>query len=189
MQRMILVFSILLVFASCGEEENAIPRPKGYFRIDFPEKQYQAYSSDCPFAFEYPVYGNLEINQRRNQPCWPNIVFPNFRGTIHMSYLPVESNLPKLLEDSRMLTYKHTVRANDISEILVNRPEANVYGTVYEVTGNAASAIQFHLTDSSKHFLRGSLYFNASPNADSLKPVVNFFRKDIDHLIGSLTWK
>jgi gliding motility-associated lipoprotein GldD len=189
MQRLLFGLLILVVFASCGSEENAIPRPRGYFRIDFPEKKYQPYTSDCPFTFEYPVYGNLEFNTRQNQPCWPNIVFPKFKGTIHISYLPIESNLPKLLEDSRTITYKHTVRANDISEILVNRPEAKVYGTIYEVTGNAASAIQFHLTDSANHFLRGSLYFNASPNADSLNPVVNFFRKDIDHLIGSLNWK
>lgn len=178
------------MICSCGESsESLIPRPRGYFRIDFPEKVYQTYKTDCPFEFEYPVYAQLDSNTMRKEPCWPNLNFRRQKAMIHLSYLPINNNLVRLLEDSRTLTYKHTVRANDISEITILRPEAKVYGTVYEVTGNAASAIQFHVTDSTKHFLRGSLYFNASPNADSLAPVVDFVRKDIDKLISTLRWK
>lgn len=38
-------------------------------------------------------------------------------------------------------------------------------------------------------YLRGSLYFYASPNADSIAPAVEYFRKDVEHLIETLKWK
>jgi gliding motility-associated lipoprotein GldD len=108
---------------------------------------------------------------------------------VHLSYSPINNNLEQILEDSRTLTYKHTVKANDITEQYIQFPDKRVFGTLYSVSGNAASAIQFHLTDSSSHFIRGSLYFNASPNADSLAPVIDFLSKDVEHLIQTLNWK
>ena len=185
---LLLPLLLSMLFLACGEPEATIPRPRGYFRIDFPAKAYQRYTGNCPFAFDYPLYAQVRPS-RENQPCWPNIEFLRLRARLHLSYRPVEGNLPEILEDSRTLTYKHTVRANDIREKLYSNPESRVYGTLYEVSGNAASAIQFHLTDSSRHFIRGSLYFDAAPNADSLAPVVEFLRSDINRLIESFSWQ
>lgn len=180
----------LVTLSSCGQSESGIPRPRGYFRIALPAKAYQSYESDCPFQFEYPVYARVVTDVRRNQPCWPNLEFGNLRATLHLSYKAIEADsLYAILEDSRALVYKHTARASDIREKLYSNPENKVYGTLYEINGNAASALQFHLTDSSRHFLRGSLYFNASPNADSIAPVLRFLRSDIDRLIETTHWK
>jgi gliding motility-associated lipoprotein GldD len=185
-----MVFMVSLVLTSCfNEEANEIPKPKGYYRITFPQHSYKPYADSCQFTFEYPQYSQIVYRGENANKCWPDIYFPQFKATLHLSYKPVESNLSQLSEDSRALTYKHTVRANDIIESALILPEQKVYGTVYELGGNAASALQFHLTDSSRHFLRGSLYFNASPNADSLQPVVDFLRADLDHFFKSFRWK
>ena len=45
---------------------------------------------------------------------------------------------------------------------------------MYDLKGNTASSLQFFVTDSTRNFLRGSLYFNAEPNKDSLAPVMDF---------------
>jgi gliding motility-associated lipoprotein GldD len=108
---------------------------------------------------------------------------------VYLSYKDVQSNLNQLFEDSRNLAYKHAAKASQIEEYAVNIPEKKVYGIIYEIVGNAASSIQFHISDSTSHFLRGSLYFYAAPNADSLEPVTSFIRSDIEHLIQTLQWK
>jgi gliding motility-associated lipoprotein GldD len=190
MKNFMLIGLVCLVFIACGTNDSSdIPRPKGYYRIAFPEHAYAAFSDSCPFTFEHPVYSRIAYRGDHQSKCWPDIYFPQFKANLHLSYSPINNNLEQILEDSRTLTYKHTVKANDIAEKFIEFPAKKVFGTIYAVSGNAASAIQFHLTDSAHHFIRGSLYFNASPNADSLAPVIDFLSKDVEHLIQTLHWK
>jgi gliding motility-associated lipoprotein GldD len=189
MRTILLYLGVLFLIISCTQTYT--PKPRGYFRVDFPEKNYQKYDSTCPYSFEYPVYGKIvrDLNQGA-EPCWLNISFPEFKSKIHLSYKVVTNkNSSQFVEDSHTLAYKHALKADAIEELLVNFPEKNVYGIVYDIRGNAASSIQFYLTDSIRHFLRGSLYFETPPNKDSLAPAVEFFRKDVEHLINTLIWK
>jgi gliding motility-associated lipoprotein GldD len=175
--------------ASCGEEEYS-PKPRAYFRIDLPKKEYKQLKTDCPFSFDYPIYSEVRFDNRPNaEPCWMNVEYPRFNGTIHLSYKNIENNLEQYLEDARSLTYKHISRATDIRESLIVNEEAKVYGIIYDVKGDAASHVQFYMTDSLEHFIRGSLYFNVPPNQDSIAPVLNFIRKDITHMIETFGWK
>jgi len=185
----ILALALLLLSSFCCKRHYT-PKPSGYLRIDFPEKAYQIYNSSCPFTFEYPLYGIIIPDSSKiSEPCWMNIEFPQFGGKIHISYKPVRNNVNIYIEDSRTLAYKHTVKADAIRETLYTDDEKKVYGLLYEISGDAASSIQFYLTDSIRHFLRGSLYFNVQPNADSLAPVIDFFMEDIMHLVETLEWK
>ena len=159
-------------------------------RIDFPEKKYTAFTTDCPFDFEIPTYSKMKLNAGKNsEPCWYNLEFPSLKATLHLSYKAVNNNLSKYLDDAHEIANKHQIKATGLEEIPVIRDSAKVYGLVFDIAGNTASSIQFYLTDSTKHFLRGSLYFNAVPNADSLKIVVDFLKKDILHLINTANWK
>jgi gliding motility-associated lipoprotein GldD len=178
----------LLISFACGR--NYTPKPHGYSRIDFPVKEYQVFDSTCPFTFEYPKYAHIERDMDKNaEPCWINIAVPAYKGKIHLSYKKVSGTIAQFVEDSHNLAYKHAVKADAIDELLVDFPERKVYGIIYEIRGNAASSLQFHLTDSIRHFLRGSLYFDARPNKDSLAPVIDFFRKDVEKFINTLKWK
>jgi gliding motility-associated lipoprotein GldD len=186
---MLIVLSLFTVVLN-GCRRKFTPKPRGYFRIDLPEKNYQEYNEGCPYVFEYPVYGHIKPDDDYlSEPCWLNIEFPDYKGKIHISYKSVSGNIGLLLEDSHTLAYKHTIKAQAINETLFQNEEANVYGVMYDITGDAASAVQFFVTDSLNHYLRGSLYFNLQPNSDSLAPVIDFFRQDMIHLVESIRWK
>ena len=73
--------------------------------------------------------------------------------------------------------------AEAITEQPYGNPEHKVYGILYDIKGDAASPIQFMLTDSVHHVLRGALYFDAVPNKDSIAPVLNYVRKDIIRML------
>ncbi|MBX7182379.1 MAG: gliding motility lipoprotein GldD [Bacteroidia bacterium] len=183
------ILSIFVLFNACTDEST--PRPKGYLRIALPEKQYRVYDSICPFTFDLPVYAKvLPSESQLAEPCWSNIVFPGLKATLHLSYKEVKQNLPQLLDDTRKLTNKHIPKASAIRKKLIQADDKNVYGMFIEVDGvGVASPIQFYLTDSTHHFIRGALYFNASPNADSLAPVIQFVKQDLDRLVSSFSWK
>ncbi len=178
----------LLVFAC---QQNYTPKPHAYYRIDFPEKIYQSYESDCPFTFDYPIYGTVKPNDSPTaEPCWLNVQFPKYKGTIHLTYKPINQNFDDFLEDSWTIIYKKIAQKADAVEPYdYADPVHKVYGTIYDIKGNAASPVQFFVTDSVKNFLRGSLYFSAKPNQDSLAPVVSFFKEDIVHMMESVRWK
>ena len=119
-----------------------------------------------------------------------NINFPSYEGMIHLSYKEIDGNLVEYLEDSRQFVMKHIPKASGINDSLILDRERKLYGLVYHIDGmGAASPCQFFITDSSKHFVRGALYFDVVPNNDSLAPVIDFLKKDIEHFLATFTWK
>lgn len=184
-----ILFSLfLLLTISCKKEY--VPKPRGYFRISFPEKAYiKIDSAALPYQFEIPVYSKLVADHERlAEPYWMNLKIPRNKAELHLSYKTVDNNLMKLTEDSRTLAYKHSIKADAINERIFVNPEKKVYGTIYLIEGNTASPLQFYLTDSTKHFLRGALYIREVPNIDSIRPVIEFLTPDIIHLIETTEW-
>lgn len=187
----LFLLNCLLAFSACNSNSYA-PKPRGYYRIDFPAKAYQLYNKGCPFSFEYPRYAVLQADSGADtQPCWYNLSFPQFNGRLHLTYYDVSSRkeYENLVEDARTFAFKHTVKANAIDQKIINYPEKKVYGVYYAIEGNTASSVQFFLTDSTKHYFRGALYFNERPQYDSIQPVVAFIKKDIDQMISTFKWK
>ena len=188
---LLLILVLILIFVLAGCRQDYTPKPRGYFRIDFPEKQYVRFDTTYPYSFEYPAYAKvIADNRASSEPYWINIDFPQFQGRIHISYKPVTDNLTEYLEDARTFVVKHIPKADAIDDSLIYRPDDRVFGLVYYIEGSqAASPCQFFVTDSSANFLRGALYFNVSPNNDSLAPVLAFIEEDIRHLVDTFHWK
>jgi len=200
-KRSALLLALILFMAACHSNQDYSPKPRGYFRITFPEKSYRAFDSIYPFTFVYPKYAYIEKDtnqqpQRKdkkliNMKYLLNMQFPQFNGTLHLSYESITS--PKvfneLTEDARTFAFKHTVKATGIEQGLIRNREHKIYGIYYTIEGNAASSVQFFITDSTKNYMRGALYFNTPPRLDSIQPVLNFVRKDIDTMIRSFRWK
>ncbi len=187
-KKLFLVCLLSVVIFSCSHQYT--PKPRAYFRISFPEHDYKELNRNYPYNFELPTYTKIEMDKVANaEPYWINIDYPPYKGKIHISYKKVNNNLPQILEDARKLAYKHSVKADAIAEKLFTDKEKSVYGILYEIEGDAASSLQFFVTDSVKNFLRGSLYFNAIPNKDSLAPVVKFVKEDIVHLMETFKWQ
>lgn len=175
--------------ASC--RRNYIPKPDAYFRIDFPEKSYRTFSGACPFSFEYPTYATLTPDIRpTSEPCWFNINIPAHRATIYLTYRTINEDFDRFVEENWKIIYDGIAqKADAVDDENHGNIDRNAYGTIFNIRGNAASSVQFFVTDSVNHFLRGSLYFNVKPNEDSLAPAINFFRKDIVHLMQTVRWK
>jgi gliding motility-associated lipoprotein GldD len=196
MQKLLVLLFVSALFVACGPADDDAdlytPKPQGYFRITLPEKKYVDYTPNCPYSFQQLATAIVSPDSSKNAaPCWINIDYPTLRARIYISYKAIDSQstIKKLLDDTRTLVYKHTVKADDIAENAFVEDTRKVYGTVYEIGGNAASSIQFFATDSTRHFLRGALYFNSPPNADSLAPVITYIKQDVFKLMETLEWK
>lgn len=179
--------------ASCNSPFT--PKPRGYYQVGFPEKKYQVFDqAGYPYTFEYPVYSTVSkdstfFGEATENPWWVNIDFPQFQGKIYISYKEIGPNkFEKLLNDAFNLTNKHSQKAYSIDDSLMQTPN-NVTGMFFKVGGDVATSYQFFLTDSTRHFLRGALYFEASPNQDSIAPVNEFVATDMRHLINTFRWK
>jgi gliding motility-associated lipoprotein GldD len=191
---LILVSALVIIaagaffFLSHGSD---IPRPRGYFRIDLPEKSYRVYETTCPLQMEVPNYAKLELfkDKMSSDSCWFNVYFPKFNARIHCSYMPVNNNMDRLLHDAYGFAAKHEMKATALKRTIISDSLNQVYGIVYDIEGEAASQLQFFLTDSTSHFFRGSLYFFNAPNPDSIAPVLDFLREDVMHLTETIRWK
>jgi gliding motility-associated lipoprotein GldD len=195
--RLNLIIFSLIINCTTSCHEVSVPKPKGYFRIDLPAKSYKMFNEkfsenlSLPFSFEYPAYGQLLLNNEKgDDPGWFNIEFPVYKAKIYLTYKSVGNDFAGLMEQTYKMNVKnHITKADAINEVKYVNNENKVYGVLYDLKGNTASAVQFYITDSVKHYLRGSLYFTAEPDADSLAPVISFFREDIIHLIETLKWE
>lgn len=178
-----------MCLAGCGGNTDYAPKRTGYFRIALPERKYVTYNAPCPFTFEYPTYADVIPDPSAGHQYWLNIVFPRFRCNVYMSYLTVDSNLGAYTEECRKFVVEHEVKASAINQQEVTNTKDKIYGMIYDIEGNAASNMQFYLTDSTHNFVRGALYFFAVPNKDSIEPVANFIKEDIHHLVETFRWK
>jgi gliding motility-associated lipoprotein GldD len=190
-----ILLPIVYFLYSCNSDYS-VGKKKGYFHIDFPEKKYQPFNqSGYPYTFEYPVYATISKDSTffddKAGDWWINIDVPQFAGRIYISYKTIggANNFDSLVRDGFKMAYKqHADVSTGIEESRIKTPN-NVEGIYFSLGGNTATANQFFLTDSVKHFLRGALYFNAAPNADSLGIVNDYLKKDLEHLINTLKWK
>lgn len=179
---------IFLLLAGC--DRSYVPKPEGYLRVHYPEKAYELFNEAAPFSLEHPVYSKVVPSRSKAaEPNWYDIVFPEYNATVHLSYKQLSGDVEAYIEDSRTLVYKHTSRSDGILETPFVDPENRRFGILYELSGSVASPVQFFLTDSINHFLRGSLYFSTTPNRDSLNPIINYVTKDIEHMIETVRWK
>lgn len=190
---LILLPAIYILAASCNS--NYVVKPRGYFKINFPEKKYQVFDKPgYPYTFEYPVYAtvlkdSVFFGEATENPWWINIDFPQFQGRMYISYKEIGKNrFDTLLNDAFKMTSKHSTKAVSIDDSLMATPNG-VHGLFFNVGGDVATANQFFLTDTTKHFLRGALYFNTTPNADSLGIVNSFLVEDVRHLINTFKWR
>jgi gliding motility-associated lipoprotein GldD len=191
----LLLVSSSLFLVSCNTNYT-VDKKRGYFKIDFPKKEYRVFDTlDYPYSFEYPVYATIAkdstfFDSKPENPWWINIDFPQFNGKVFVSYKEIGKNrFDSLVDDAFKLSYKqHSQKASSIEPEPIHTKN-NIEGFYLTLEGNTATANQFFLTDSTKHFLRGALYFEAVPNEDSISIVNNFVKEDLLHLINTFKWR
>jgi gliding motility-associated lipoprotein GldD len=185
-----LWFALALAVVSCGTEYT--PKPKGYNRIDLPAQTYQPLNAQHPYSFEYSSHAKVRPDSSRiAQPHWLHIIYPTLGADVQLTYKDIQGSdkiLNDLVEDARKLTGKHQIKAYSIEETEVKTPTGDM-ASVFELEGEVPSQFQFYVTDSTKHFLRGALYFRTATQNDSLAPVIEFIKRDVIHMLNTLKWQ
>lgn len=178
-----VLFIVLFSIFSC--KDDVLPKPSSRLRLDYPEAKYVNFKNECPFTFEM----NSDAIIKGEKECGFAISYPKMKATIYLTYKPVNNNINTLLRDAQKLTYEHVIKADDILEQPYLNPNKKVYGMFYQVDGNAATNSQFYVTDSTKHFVTGSVYFYAKPNYDSIMPAASYIKNDMQRLMETMSWK
>jgi gliding motility-associated lipoprotein GldD len=185
--RLSSLLTVLILF-SCNQD--VIPKPKAVLKLEYPKARYKAYLSDCPFSFDSNSSAEVEKPKGKVNYCGINLSYSGLKGKIHITYQAVDDNLlTELIKDAQNLTQEHTKVAEGIKPSQFENIKHNTYGMVYEVEGDAATPVQFYVTDNKKHFLRGAVYFSVKPNYDSILPAAHYLKKDVLVLMESLKWK
>jgi gliding motility-associated lipoprotein GldD len=208
----IFPFACWIFITSCNSPY--VSKKRGYFNIELPQRSYQQFDkADFPYSFEYPLYAQIVkdstlFETNPENPFWINVDFPQFHGRIFLSYKTIGGKslykikqadgtykdslginlFDKMVNDAFTLTNKNNVVSNSINDSLIHTPNG-ISGVFFKVGGNAATSMQFFLSDTTKNFIRGALYFDVTPNADSLKPVQDFLQADLNHMINTFRWK
>ena len=187
MYRKIYSFAAVAVsiLSLAGCKDDVIPKPSGFLRLDYNEAEYATFGNNCPYGFDM----NANAIIRETKDCSFTINYPRMKATVYLTYKPVENNINALLRDAQKLTYEHVIKADDILEQPYLNPNKKVYGMFYQVGGNAATNTQFYVTDSTRHFVAGSVYFYAKPNFDSIMPAADYIKNDMRILMETLHWK
>lgn len=186
MRKLHFLSFFFFVCMSCADDPQ--PKPKAFLSMEYPVAEYETIQKDCPFVFEKNKWASLK-KPAGSKNCWLNLNYELLNGTIFITYQPVHNNLDSLLRDAQKLPLQHTIKADAIEGDIYTNTYNNTYGMFYEVSGNAASQAQFYLTDSIRHFLTGSIYFNAKPNFDSILPAAQYLKQDMRHLMETLEWR
>ncbi len=183
-----VVLGMSALLFNCADDELLIPKPLANLRVEFPERAYKSVDIDCPYTFELAAYMKAVAVKGEN-PCHLDIALGQFNGMLHLSYVPIKDNLPELIAYSLEKVREHQVKASAIQDSVMINDADRVYGTFFEFYGNAATPFQFHYTDSVNHFIRGTIYFNATPNFDSIYPVLQYIKPDLLHLVKTNRWQ
>ncbi len=214
MKKYIILFLMCLGLCACHNDYT--PKPYAYLRIDMPEHEYflldtmRTYPGDTlvfdgdtaialsgitktfPFIFEANQCIEWTEKDAPKDERWIDLMYPQWNGVVFLTYkhLTGLDDLRGQIDTSSRFLEQHYQFTSGIEEQAYEDPEHKVYGTVYYLKGSkVASTCQFWLTDSTRHFLRGALYLNTTPNNDSLAPVIDYMQADIEHLVETLRWR
>jgi gliding motility-associated lipoprotein GldD len=172
-------------------DQNYLPKPIGYNRLDLPPASYRPLPDSLPYYFEYSAHATLiDDTSAINERYWIEIYYPSIKANIHLTYKGIKNKqlLKEFLDDAYTLTSKHQIKAYAINELIIKTPSGKT-AVIAELEGEVPSQFQFTMTDSSRNFLRGALYFNTKVKNDSLAPAIEYMKKDIMHLINTFEWK
>ena len=189
----IIIATVLVTsLTSCKPKPLPEPKPMGYFRIDLPNHQYQRIDTTLPFTYEQSMYANTTIEPQKDHSLWVNVVYPDLRASFRFTCFNVDNadSLRKLMVVEDKMVKFHYQKADDVQYSVIHDPRAHLYGQTYEIYGKeVATPFQFWLTDSVNRFVRATLYFDYTPNNDSLQPVIQYLKEDAMHLINTFAWK
>ena len=183
----ILVF-VSIIYSCTG---NYTPKPKGFLRIEPPTAQYFIFNeAGLPYSFSVSSQAVIELPPIDSAAYWINIDYPHFNAKIFCNYQQITTaTLKEHTDECFKLAERAAGNTSFIAENFYENKELNVFGELLLIEGESPSPVQFMLTDSTKHFFRGALYYKNKTKTDSIAPVTDYIKRDITELIQTFCWK
>ncbi len=181
-KRLLVLLIISMPFVGCKEE--VLPKPKALLRLEYPNSEYKLLDTG---NFQFKMNGLCDFEMKNNNSL--TLDYRTMKGSLFITYKEVDNNIDKLLTDAQRLSIEHSAKADGILPHPFVNEDDKVYGMFFEVVGDAASQAQFYATDSTAHFVTGSLYFYTKPNYDSIYPAATYLQNDIKKIMETLRWK
>ena len=157
-----------------GGGNDYSPKPQAYLRIDLPPHVYTVYDTAAlSFTFERSGLTEVVFKKDRRDEKWIDLRYPQHKGYVFLTYKELHGpkDLAGQVDTSMKFLENHYAYCTGIDERQFVDRQHRIFGTTYHLKGqNVASTYQFWATDSTRHFLRGSLYIDCTPNNDSLAP-------------------
>jgi gliding motility-associated lipoprotein GldD len=195
MSRFSIFFLVAISLGSCTKsvsDSDYAPKPEGYPRIDLPAHAYRSLEAGHPYQFEYSKYAViLPDTFVDSEPDWIFVAYPQWGANIQLTYKRTQNDPKRLsafINDAYKLTAAHQKKASGITEATI-KTKSGKTAVLIELAGDVPSYLQFYTTDTTKHYLRGALYFNIAEKQDSLAPVIDYLKKDMMKMLNTLQWK
>lgn len=188
----LITMGLCVFFSACKPRPLPEPKPMGYFRIDLPNHQYRTLDTSLPFRYEQSVFANTTIEKQKDNTLWMTVSYPVLKASLRFTCFEVKNadSLRKLMVSEDKMVKFHYQKADDVQYSVIKDPETHLWGQTYEIYGKeVATPFQFWLTDSAHRFVRATLYFDETPNNDSLQPVIQYLKEDAMHLINTFEWR
>lgn len=189
---LLITMGLCNIFTACKPKPLPEPKPMGYFRIDLPGHQYRTLDTTLPFRYEQSVFANATIEKPKENTLWMTVSYPDLKASLRFTCFEVKNadSLRNLMISEDKMVKFHYQKADDVQYSIIKDPEAHIWGQTYEIYGKeVATPFQFWLTDSAHRFVRATLYFDETPNNDSLQPVIQYLKEDAMHLINTFEWR
>ena len=188
----LITMGLCVFFSACKPRPLPEPKPMGYFRIDLPNHQYRTLDTSLPFRYEQSVFANTTIEKQKDNTLWMTVSYPDLKASLRFTCFEVKNadSLRKLMVSEDKMVKFHYQKADDVQYSVIKDPETHLWGQTYEIYGKeVATPFQFWLTDSAHRFVRATLYFDETPNNESLQPVIEYLKEDAMHLINTFEWR
>lgn len=189
MHKILILISLGFALISCGEEQFT-PKPPTYLRLELPDAKYRDYEDECGYSFKLNENYTVEKApvQDESFTCHRRIQLGALNGTVFFRFINMTEPVAYYINNSIDEVEVHQVKATNIQDKQIVRQEDRVFGTVFELQGDVATPFQFYLTDSTERFIYAEILFNSRPNYDSLKPSLEYLKKDLDTLLQTFEW-
>ena len=153
---------------------------------DLPKKKFEQITVSNVYSFKKNFQANHEVD---NERLWVTLNYEKLNAEILITHKKIlnYSELNEFVQESYKLIGRHQIKAESIIEKRVVTPK-KTHAILFEIKGEVASPYQFITTDSTRNFLRAALYLDNPAANDSIMPVIEYLKNDVNHILNTLVW-
>ena len=183
---MICRFNFILFILLSGCTQNFQPKTKAFNKIYLQKPSYNKLLVNNNYSFER---NEITKKSENKEYSWLNLSYFNQSAVVLLTYKKINSakHLESLINESFKLISKHQNKASSIVETEIKTLN-NKTAKIIDIKGEVPTPFQFIITDSTENFMRAALYFEKPIKGDSLVPVVDYIKRDMLHILNTLSW-